>query len=564
MWLCVENAEGRFVIERKLTGFDPERISGKDPKVKEIHADELVYQIIDNAPVESSKDIKEIIEIEVFGQSEVFELTRRAEDQLRLIDEYVGVEKLCDDEEKCVKGLEENADSIAQIQQEVSELKERLEDIEPLGKEIENIEEQLKDDIFKKHELWKAEQRYFQKIFDGLDAEKGQIRKIFNTTVCPELPDLDDNSPNIDEVKKAETLCDKLFRELHDFRKKELEAINIAHKGIQDIHSEWKAEFDTEESEFTDKLMKLGVGNQKVLADRLSTLKTKKFHLEKEVKPEYDRQKKLLEKCQTDRDKLLETLHALRESIYEERAAVVKKMSNELEKGDVKIEINHATNKTDFFNILNRIYDGSSIYGREKQLQKICESSTPPEFADLVQTGNTEEIQERLGITEDTASKLIKNASLGDLFNIQICPIQDELAIYLRKSEQEGFSPLSDLSYGEKCTAVFSIGLLGQAKPLLVDQPEDELDHAFIISNIVEHIRNVKERRQLIISTHNANIPVLGDAELIFKVGKVPGVPKCRIEESGAFENQSIIEKLQDLEGGPKAFQRRRQKYGLE
>ena len=83
----------------------------------------------------------------------------------------------------------------------------------------------------------------------------------------------------------------------------------------------------------------------------------------------------------------------------------------------------------------------------------------------------------------------------------------------------EGQSPswqmLDDLSTGQKATAVLLLLLLESDAPLLVDQPEDDLDNRFITDGIVPKMREEKLRRQFIFSTHNANIPVLGDAELI-------------------------------------------------
>lgn len=242
---------------------------------------------------------------------------------------------------------------------------------------------------------------------------------------------------------------------------------------------------------------------------------------------------------------------------------MLPKFIDNLQKGDVKIEINQAANRKQFFDLLENVFTRSDIYRRKEQLQNICLSTTPSQLVSLIDEEDTNKLVECCNITEETAKKIIRIPSLKQLHQIEVCPLQDELVVHLRKAKEEDFSPLKDLSYGEKCTAIFSISLLGKKKPLLVDQPEDELDHAFVINNIVEHIRGVKEKRQLLVSTHNANIPVLGDAELIFKVSKVPGEDKCTTEEKGAFEKQSIIDKLQDLEGGPEAFRRRREKYGI-
>lgn len=87
------------------------------------------------------------------------------------------------------------------------------------------------------------------------------------------------------------------------------------------------------------------------------------------------------------------------------------------------------------------------------------------------------------------------------------------------------------------------------------------MDHAFIINSIVEGIRNVKMDRQIITATHNPNIPVLGDAEMVFRVARQAGDDICRIQNSGGLEIPRIAAEVQSLEGGAEAFERRRQKY---
>jgi ABC-type cobalamin/Fe3+-siderophores transport system ATPase subunit len=77
------------------------------------------------------------------------------------------------------------------------------------------------------------------------------------------------------------------------------------------------------------------------------------------------------------------------------------------------------------------------------------------------------------------------------------------------------FRDLDDLSKGQKATALLLILLATLPGPLIIDQPEDNLDNRFIWEGVVPRVRALKGKRQLVFSTHNANIPVLGDAELI-------------------------------------------------
>src|SRR3984957_6686187 len=107
-----------------------------------------------------------------------------------------------------------------------------------------------------------------------------------------------------------------------------------------------------------------------------------------------------------------------------------------------------------------------------------------------------------------------------------------------------------------------AVGILAESNvPLIIDQPEDDLDNAFISSSIVATLRTIKERRQVIVVTHNANIAVLGDSELI--------LPMKRSGERGAVtgrgsmdrcENKKAVQEI--LEGGELAFRRRREIYG--
>ena len=77
------------------------------------------------------------------------------------------------------------------------------------------------------------------------------------------------------------------------------------------------------------------------------------------------------------------------------------------------------------------------------------------------------------------------------------------------------------LSDGQRHTILLTIAMLAESNvPLVIDQPEDDLDNAFIFSSIVTTLRAIKEKRQVILVTHNANIAVLGDSELI--------LPMCR------------------------------------
>jgi ABC-type lipoprotein export system ATPase subunit len=136
------------------------------------------------------------------------------------------------------------------------------------------------------------------------------------------------------------------------------------------------------------------------------------------------------------------------------------------------------------------------------------------------------------------------------------------------EGEPDTWQTLEALSTGQKATAVLLLLLLESEAPLIVDQPEDDLDNRFITDGVVPTMKNEKRKRQFVFSTHNANIPVLGDAELI--IGLTTGVQnetvQGRINERhmGSIDIQPVREMVEEiLEGGKAAFEMRRQKYGF-
>lgn len=126
------------------------------------------------------------------------------------------------------------------------------------------------------------------------------------------------------------------------------------------------------------------------------------------------------------------------------------------------------------------------------------------------------------------------------------------------------YKALDSLSKGQRATALLLL-LLGVASgPLIIDQPEDDLDNRFIYSGIVRHLRALKGRRQIIVSTHNANVPVLGDAELIVTLEGNGLRGSVSTDLSGSLDEPRVMRAAEDiLEGGHKAFATRRHLYGF-
>jgi len=109
--------------------------------------------------------------------------------------------------------------------------------------------------------------------------------------------------------------------------------------------------------------------------------------------------------------------------------------------------------------------------------------------------------------------------------------------------------------------AILSLLLSAGNEPLIIDQPEDDLDNQYIYDVVVDLLRKRKFDRQIIVATHNANIPVNGDAELIIALGV-----KDRLGTTlgvGSIDKPEIKDLVSTImEGSAEAFRRRRERYG--
>lgn len=136
---------------------------------------------------------------------------------------------------------------------------------------------------------------------------------------------------------------------------------------------------------------------------------------------------------------------------------------------------------------------------------------------------------------------------------------QDELIITFGDNNRS----IKEGSPGEKAATLLAFILSYGDAPLLLDQPEDDLDNELIYDLIIKQLREAKTKRQIIIVTHNANIVVNGDAEMVFPLKVANG--ESHLEKPASIQNNHIRESICNiLEGGEKAFQKRYQRIYLE
>jgi len=204
---------------------------------------------------------------------------------------------------------------------------------------------------------------------------------------------------------------------------------------------------------------------------------------------------------------------------------------------------------------------GAGVRNHEDILaQLLC--LRPEQIAQLIRDNDIDEFATQSNLGKERSSKILAAYRQNiDPFNLETVSIDDQIKIELNVSPhgEVHFKDASELSRGQKCTALLPLLLARRFTPLVIDQPEDNLDNHFIYETVVDSIRRIKENRQMLFITHNANIPVLGDADLVIVMNS--DGKRGYIEKAGTLD-ECRSEIIDLLEGGEEAFELRKRRYG--
>ncbi|GAA1509861.1 TrlF family AAA-like ATPase [Kribbella lupini] len=273
-----------------------------------------------------------------------------------------------------------------------------------------------------------------------------------------------------------------------------------------------------------------------------------------------------LDQLITDREGLLIEAEDRRASRLRDLQKEAKKVGRNLP-GIVKASVRDGDDRTALTSLLdNRI---SGRLDRVRAALNDTELLSPRAFVQACRNGGDAIIAAYPTITPAQAL-LLAGASEETLMLAEEIdlPISTDLQLNVGTKESYTWRNLDHLSTGQKATALLLLLMHRGDGPLIIDQPEDDLDNRFIYEDIVPRLRATKGKRQVIFSSHNANIPVLGDADQIVSLVAEDGsngVSGRIIDDGlGSIDHppvRAMVEEL--LEGGREAFNTRRYLYGF-
>lgn len=279
-----------------------------------------------------------------------------------------------------------------------------------------------------------------------------------------------------------------------------------------------------------------------------------------------------LEELQTQQEKIITNLQECIASFVSTRLNLTnmrRETTNKITTDGIKISISSISYKERWKTHLQRefvkeSYDDEFMQISEYVLAPQNDFENYKKFLFFVLTSTSGELTELypnllqqrfLNLWRDKA----KNNTLASLANV--IP-EDKVEITIIENGNE--IDINEGSPGQKCAALLAFILNTGDNPLIIDQPEDDLDNSLIYNLVVKSIRKMKSKRQIIIVTHNPNIPVLGDAEgiIILERDKNGKVDFRKGKKAGCLEELEIRKGICDImEGGEDAFRKREAKY---
>ncbi|MEH6714290.1 AAA family ATPase [Parasphingorhabdus flavimaris] len=252
------------------------------------------------------------------------------------------------------------------------------------------------------------------------------------------------------------------------------------------------------------------------------------------------------------RQTALDDLHKQNADLTASRRDIASSLTASLAPA-IRVTIKPLADYRTYISVLNGALRGSGLRYRELA-DRIAETFSPQEIAVLAERGDVSHISKALEISEERALRLAE-ALRGDAgVELLITEVGDEVVIELL--DGTSFKSTDFLSMGQRCTAVLPIILQHNERIIVLDQPEDHLDNAFIVGTLVNAIRARGDSAQTIIATHNPNIPVLGGADWVTHL-ESDGA-RCFVHVSGNLDDAGIVDSITNImEGGREAFARR-------
>ena len=446
-------------------------------------------------------------------------------------------------------------------------------DIIKIRKEIEDIEKELKNPEY----------------FEYKKKENAQQVSKLQSNDFKRLIELKENIKEAIDNFKLNDIDKELVEEFPELKRNNDRLINIKNllsHSVDSLNEEilkGQVEFEQDEESLKNAFEKSRVSYEEKLKSKMIDFNIEKARKSKvdELSKFIDQQQKL--KTQVDnikivketREKVLNDL----EKIYVEYSKKRKEICNNLEEissGRLKINLYESSNKQLFKEKLKDIKKGSYI--KDEEIDRIVDNIDSNEFVKRIiryyvlqdedeKKKEVDALAEGKDISSDTIKLLfdflIKQMKIEDILEISYAYRAEDVPEIQLEIEEGIYEDINKVSVGQKCTAMLIIALSQGDMPVIIDQPEDSLDLKSIWEDMCKKIRNYKDNRQFIFTTHNSSLAVASDTDKYIVINS--NATKGEIVNTGALDTKETKENVVNyLEGKEDTYIRKYNKYGFK
>lgn len=509
-------------------------------------------------PVELFADKTPII----LGQKELYALSLKENFQLSLIDNFIGEEFKKEEIEfkKLLNLLEENSSILLREKKNIKKKDEYEQELKIINSHIDTFKQLGVADKMAKNTALIQDEKKLSQAIEKIKSQINDYRELFKNSII-EIESAIKSLQNAGSVEKnilieasktALDIKDYLEQLQQQFEQK----ITEYEQKIEGFQTQWRENKKIHNEEIN--AIKKELAEKGLSPDKYQELIIRKTQLETLLK-EYGKIdveiKELLEK----RIRLKKQIKEKRHQLFEIRKNKLTELNKKLQE-KLKVEIEYLGGKEKFKGDFANLIRGSRL--SQDAIDNIIDKEAIDgiELSELISMGE-EKIKEYFALTDAMAKRLIDWFQNDEnLYKLEMLFPEDKIIIKLKVGDT--YKELGSLSAGQKATALLILLFAQENRILIIDQPEEDLDNRFIYEDVVKILREIKNNRQVILVTHNANIPVLGDAEQVFVLDASNN--ECNITDIGSIDKISIAQNIKSImEGGEEAFRRRIEKYGV-
>lgn len=504
---------------------------------------------------------------------------RHAQRLLELVDGFTKneLDELAEQERKLKLQMQDAFNNLRKaktLDKELKRLKQEHQELDRQWKARSEIQEDSR-----RHQLLKSESRYLEGLFGTPDKQFSDVVALAETVAAFHLAFIVEDSPHgawfrqfDDKVKTAK---DELAKTICDA----VEQFNSTIEVLKTDDPAWaniQGELEQADVKFSEACESNGLTTDDV--GRLQEISQSRSKKQKEI-DETAAEIQRLKDAAGDLEVLMQQLHQIWKDQYQRRIQAAEQANelavlNEGHQRFIEVSANYQQDFKNFRELWQGFApsDGRTRLGKnwESQGQKLYDMFVAQDASD----SPWQLLHERLSVEDGSAG-----SDFGETSNELYQHIQDNLEAWekLRCSRVQdtvdmklfradgtiaGSIAEGSLSDGQRNTAALALLLAQEGGPLTIDQPEDELDSNFVFNELIPMLRKVKSKRQIIMATHNANLPVNGDSELVYAFEAKEG---CGVAlAQGGLDQSAVIKAVLDImEGTEEAFRRRREKYNF-